>query len=167
MYNSFIVLTSFVDKYVIPGTTYTCSITAQDDEWNFIPLYNDTISITPENGLGEAKITNKPAATWSGQDPDFVTFTTKPQVSVFSDLNLNYNCTFYYTKQGTDNKQLLYTVWTHESNVVSFMGDSENGTWTLRNYKIEFNAESYSFQQYNYEDLSNLTDIPQTITLSE
>ena len=159
--------TSFIDKYVTPGTTYNCGIMATDNNWNFISLYSNNVSITPENGLGEAKITNKPAATWSSQDPDFVTFTTKPQVSVFSDLNLNYNCTFYYTKQGTDNKQLLYTVWTHESNVVSFMGDSENGTWTLRNYKIEFNAESYSFQQYNYEDLSNLTDIPQTITLSE
>lgn len=159
--------TSFIDKYVTPGTTYNCGIMATDNNWNFISLYSNNVSITPENGLGEAKITNKPAATWSSQNPDFVTFTTKPQVSVFSDLNLNYNCTFYYTKQGTDNKQLLYTVWTHESNVVSFMGDSENGTWNLINYKIEFNAGSYSFQQYNYEDLSNLTDIPQTITLSE
>ena len=156
--------TSFVDKYVIPGTTYTCSITAQDDEWNFIPLYNDTISITPENGLGEAKITNKPAATWSNQNPDFVTFTTKPQVSVLS--NLNFNCTFYYKQQGTDNGLLYYTVRSDNSGI-RINSDPETGIWTLDNYRIDFNIGSDSFRQWNYNELSNLTDIPQTITLSE
>ncbi len=156
--------TSFVDKYVIPGTTYTCSITAQDDEWNFIPLYNDTISITPENGLGEAKITNKPAATRSSENPNFVTFTTKPQVSVFSDLN--FDCTFYYKQQGTDNGLLYYTVRSDNSGI-RINSDPETGTWTLDNYRIDFDTESYDFKQWNYNDLSNLTDIPQTITLSE
>ena len=160
---SSLTVSPITDKYVSPNTEYRCYIQWKNADGNWESSRN--ISVTPTNGLGEAKITNQPAASFDSKN-NTVTFTTLPEFSGVS--NLDWVCGFgYRLKESESGKwEGLYFIDKNDTELIyTISGNREFGTWNLCNYIIYFDCEGFDYKHYEYNDISMLTNIPQTINL--
>ena len=154
-------VTSIIDKYVDANTEYRCYVgwKNEDGTWG----YSGDIFVTPTKGLGEVKMTNKPAATFDSEN-NKVIFTTLPKISCSEDWGCGFG---YRPKQTGDWNRLYSSVFKDSSNTTFEMRDDINsGEWTLCNYFVWYECEDFEYQHFEYDDLSMLSDIPQSFNFN-
>ncbi len=160
---SSISVTSIIDKYVDVNSEYSCYIRWKnaDGTWDS----SKTISVTPTNGLGEAKITNQPAASFDSQNKTVI-FETLPEFSALQDIN--WRCVFGYKLKETGDWDWIYNaIYKNNSNkVYSIFDETASGNWILCEYIVSFNDDDFEYKHYE-DDISELNSIPNPILLSD
>ena len=155
--------TSIIDKYVDANSEYSCYIRWEnsDGTWDS----SKTISVTPTNGLGEAKITNQPAASFDSQNKTII-FETLPEFSALQDIN--WRCVFGYKLKETGDWDWIYNaIYKNNSNkVYSIFDETASGNWILCDYIVSFNDDDFEYKHYE-DDISELNGIPNPILLSD
>ena len=153
-------VTSIIDKYLDANSEYICYVgwKNNDGSWG----YSRDISVIPSKGLGEVKITNKPVATFDSENKS-VTFTTPPEISGFTE----WECSFGYWSEQMKKHEWPCHVWLDDNKITEDFDFDEvaAGNWTLDNYCVWIECDDFEYEHYEYDDISNLSDIPQSFNL--
>lgn len=153
-------VTSIIDKYVDANTEYRCYVgwKNEDGTWG----YSGDIFVTPTNGLGEAKITNQPAASFDSQNKTVI-FETLPEFSALQDIN--WRCVFGYKLKETGDWDWIYNaIYKNNSNkIYSIFDETASGNWILCDYIVSFNDDDFEYKHYE-DDISMLSGIPKSIS---
>lgn len=155
---------SLLYNYVDPDTEYYAGLEIKTkDDW----IFSREICFTPESGLGEPKITNKPVVTWQ-EDSNYVTFSELPQVPLPSDIAWNIDYIYSLPSEaGRHYEATLFRHYSKDSNKEKalFINDLY-GSWTSYAYKIEVRTDSFYYFGY-CEDISKIGEIPEEVIISE
>ena len=153
-------------NYVEPDNEYYTAMeihTHTETDW----FITREFCVTPESGLGDPKITNKPVVTWNNKN-NYVTFSELPQVPLPSDITWNIDYIYSLPSEtGGHYEDTLFRHYSKDSNKEKalFINDFY-GSWTSYAYKIEVRTDSFYYFGYG-EDISKIGEIPEEVIISE
>lgn len=154
-------VTSFTAEYIDVGKSYNCYISIYQK--NETSLMSNIVTVKASAGLGEARLTNSPVATFDGAES--INFTTVPTVSLPS--NAEWNCEFRYKDDlGRENNGHMYTYTSKGNSKAVIDKVRTSGTWRFKCYSVNFDLDDCFYHNYCY-DISELNGIPNPIVLSD
>ena len=154
-------VTSFTAEYIDVGKSYNCYIYIYQK--NETSLMSNSVTVKASAGLGEARLTNSPVATFDGAES--INFTTVPTVSLPS--NAEWQCEFRYNDDlRTENNGHMYTYSSNGNSRVVIDKVRTSGTWRFKCYRVNFDLDDCFYHNYCY-DISELNGIPNPIVLSD
>lgn len=156
---------SLLYNYVDPDTEYYAAVGYRTDNDLF---YSRETCVTPESGLGDPKITNKPVVTWQ-EDSNYVTFSELPQINLPSDIEweIDYEYSLPAEKPGFHYENTLFRHFSKDSGKDKAL-ETNNlyGSWTAYSAVLGFTTDSFIYAQ-EVRDLSNCGTIPENIEISD